>query len=277
MLTVGGGVPVPLDGLVALSAHVLDHALTSTVALDPEEAASHRFDSAFLEISSSEKLGALVRGGHYPRGYIELFAVLERTGLEDLHVINRESIMKLGSQRHCKEGRAEAIMSVIGATGWFIEAPRTETLRELEKDLFLGLYPTLFLRETAEMLGARFYTSLVIRTDIDEDFSRILDIRGSLLPFNTHSQDNGQTFEKVFLPRWQLSEGDHPSVKLWNIEADGSVSIPEAAVLVPASHHEVMPLIASVTFAYPMDSGLYQKLGPAGRKGDRNRSIDLRE
>ncbi|KAF6222585.1 hypothetical protein HO133_000631 [Letharia lupina] len=185
--------------------------------------------------------------------------------------------MKLGSQRHCKEGRAEAIMSVIRATGWFIEAPRTGTLRELEKDLVLGLYPILFLRETAEMLGARFYTSIVIRTDIDEDFSRILDIRGSLLPFNTHSQDNGQTFEEICLPRWQFSEGDHPSVKLWSIEADGSVSIPEAAVLVPASHHEVMPLIASVIFAYPMDSGLYQKLGPAGRKGDRNRSIDLRE
>lgn len=69
-----------------------------------ERAAFRRFDSALLEISSSEKLGALIRGDHYPRGFIGLFALLERTGMEDLHRIDRESTMKLGSQRYCKEG-----------------------------------------------------------------------------------------------------------------------------------------------------------------------------
>ena len=265
-----------IDGLIALSAQILNHALASAVALHANDAASHRFDSAFLEIPSSEKLGALVKGGRYPRGFIELNALLEKTGLEDLHVISQESIMKLGSLRECKEGRAEAIMSVIGATGWYVEGLQSESLEELEKNLVLGLYPLRFLQETAELVGARFYNFIVVRDRVGHDLTTDTLVSGSLLPFSTHSNQESVS-EEIFLPRSQLDEGDHPSVKLWAVEADGSVSIPKAAILTPTSDQEVMPLIASVTLAYPTQFGLFQTHEPAGQPGDRNRSIDLRE
>ena len=275
MLAVGNGVPVPFDGLVALSAKIIDHA-----PMEKEVAMSHRFDSMFFEIPASEKLGALVRGGQYPRGYIELFALLERTGMEDLHAINRESIMKLGSQRHCKRGRAEAVMSVIGATGWYMEALKHGRLSEVEKELVLGLYPVSFLRETVEMIGARFYSSIIVQNDVVKDIFRDVLVRGSLLPFSTtmNSSDE-QRSEDIFFPRWQLDGGDLASVKTWRIEADGSVKIPEAAILTSAldRNSTVMPLLASVQLAYPLDHGLYQRRPLMETEVDRLRSIDLRE
>lgn len=94
--------PVPLDGLAELSAWIRNQVVTLNF-FNPERAAFRRFDSTLLEISSSEKLGTLIRGGHYPRGFIELFALLEWTGTKDLHRMNRESIRKLGSQKYSKE------------------------------------------------------------------------------------------------------------------------------------------------------------------------------
>lgn len=279
VLTVGCGRPVPLDGLTALSEYVRDK-VPILNSINPERAAFRQFESTLLNIPSSNKIGALVQGGHYPRGFIELFALLEQTGMDDLHMIDRESIMKLGSQRYCKEGRAEAIMSVIGATRWYIEAFQNGTLREVEKDLVLGLYPMSFLKETAPLLGARFYASIVIQNNIDEDISKSLNIRGSLLPFSTHSQEDGKICGEIFLERFyfELDERDHFSVKLWSIEADGSVRIPEAAVLAPASHHEETPLIARVTLAYPMADNLYQQEGAVWMdEAGRSRSIDLRK
>ena len=276
MLTVGNGAPVPFDGLVILSAHVLDHAYS-----DPSSgtARPHRFDSTLLEIPASKKLGALVRGGQYPRGYIELFALLERTGMEDLHKINQESILKLGSQRHCKRGRAEAIMSVLGATEWYMEALRNGKLSEVEKELVLGLYPLSFLRETAKMIGARFYNSIIIRNKFGIDIPRDLAVRGSLLPFSAIKDPNDKEIpEETFVPWWFFNGGDYPSVQSWRIEADGSVKIIDAAVLAPASNGELpdYPLFAGVQLAYPLDRGLF----PTGHKSEENyrlRTIDLRK
>lgn len=171
-------------------------------------------------------------------------------------------------------------MSVIGATGWYIEAFQNGTLREVERDLILGLYPISFLKETAQMLVARFYTSIVIQNDINVDISQNLDIRGSLLPFSTHNQEDGKIGEEIFLERSHVTESDHSSVKLCSIEADGSVRIPEAAVLAPASDHEAMPLIANVTLAYPMGRGVYRQSRTEcieWDEGNRTRSIDLRK
>ena len=278
ILTVGHGMPVPFDGLVSLSEQITNHAPMEK-EMEKEEAMSHRFDSIFYEIPASEKLGALVRGGQYPRGYIELFALLERTGMEDLHAMSRESIMKLGSQRHCKRGRAEAVMSVIGATGWYMEALKHGRLSEVEKELVLGLYPISFLRETVEMIGSRFYDSIIVQNDVVKDIFREVLVRGSLLPFSTMNSTDEINPEDVFFPRWQLDGGDLASVKTWRIEADGSVRIPEAAILTSSldRNSTVTPLIASVQLAYPLDYGLYQKLTGAEAEGDRLRSIDLRE
>ena len=88
--------------------------------------------------------------------------VPERTGMEDLHMIRQKFIMKLGSQRNCTEGRAEAIMSVVGPTDWFTDALKIDKLAEVSKGLVLGLYPPLFLQEIAQKFGGCFYSCIII-------------------------------------------------------------------------------------------------------------------
>lgn len=276
LLTVGDCEPVPFDGLVALLDPILETAGGQALISDVEAAASYSFESEDLEISASEKLGALIRGGRYPVGFIELFALLEKTGMTEFHAINQEAIMKLGSLRHCKEGRAEAIMSVIGATNWFVKAIESGRLDDLERSLILGLYPASFLKEIVDMLGSHFYDSVLVRNDVGVDFSTESPVRGSLLPFRPSSNIE-QVSEEIILPRSRLAGDDHPSVRLWTIELDGSVRIPEAAVLQPRTGGEVKPLVAFTTIAYPAEFGPYGSHEPGWRHGQRKRSIELRE
>ena len=116
MLTIGNGQPISLNSLTTLSGHILHQTGSTSILISSQAAKSHRFDPILLEIDPNERLNALLREGQYPKEYLELFILLKKTGLEDLQNIDRESILKLGCQRHYKEGRAEAIMSVIGST-----------------------------------------------------------------------------------------------------------------------------------------------------------------
>ena len=276
MLTIGNGQPVSLDGLAMLSSHIIDHASCTSILMGPQAAASHRFDPVALEIDPNERLAALIRGGQYPRGYLELFILLEKTGLEDLHIINRESILKLGSQRHCKEGRAEAIMSVIGSTHWFIEAFEKGTLRKTENELVLDLYPLSFLKETAQVVGAHFFHSIHIRNRKDNDMLEEPLCRGSLLPFSPNTPSSEQVAMKIFLPRWHRKEADHPSVKSWKIAADGSVEIFQAAILAPYSLRNRQPIHATITLAYAINTAFHKGPGSTGLLGDRSQTVDLR-
>ena len=275
LLTVGDSEPVPFDGLVSLVEPILHEATDLAGEVDTEAAAFYRLDSRNFEIAPSEKLSAVIRGGRYPVGFIE-FALLDKTGMDDLPAINRESILRLGSQRHCKEGRAEAIMSVIGATKWFVEAVENDKLDDCKRSLILGLYPTSFLRETSSMLGSHFYDSILVRSEVGIDFSAESPVRGSLLPFRPGSNDQ-QMLGANFQPEWTLPGREHPSVRLWTLEPDGSVRVPEAAILQPRTSGETKPLVALATMAYPLDFGPYGRYEPNWKPGERRRSIELRE
>lgn len=94
--------------------------------------------------------------GKHPRAVEELEALADATCLFGLFVSPPLAILAAGDKRQCTGRRAEAIMSVVGATDWYVKLPP-----ELhEKDLILGRYPIQFLREVREKQGAAFFASL---------------------------------------------------------------------------------------------------------------------
>ena len=132
----------------------------------------------------------------------------------------------------------------------------------------------------AEMIGARFYNSILIYNDVSDDILNCLPIRVSPLLLRASKKlEDERISEGTFVLRSQFDEGDYPSVRLWNIEADGFDRILEAALLDLASDQQVVaiPLAASLLVACALDTGFYDDRGSVERESDRNRSIDLRE
>jgi hypothetical protein len=146
------GVTVALEDVVALANYVTDSAPLDAVT-DPGSADSRRFDSVLHEIALGGEFDALVRGGKYPRAFLEVFELLEWTKLKELDSIRPEAITLLGAERYCQDSRAEAIMSVLGVTDWSTRAVGEGKNR----NMVLGTYPLEFLRAAAERLGASFF------------------------------------------------------------------------------------------------------------------------
>src|SRR5205809_4945919 len=88
---------------------------------------------------------------------LELLELFNRTGMDDLHKIEREHVLLLATSRYCKRSRAEAIMSVLGMKEWIKSTPQAAE----EQQLVLGQFPLTFVREVAAKLGSNFFTSLL--------------------------------------------------------------------------------------------------------------------
>ena len=149
----------------------------------------------------------------WPRSVRELYFLLDKTGMTDLPHMSPTLALILGNQRECTERRAEAIMSVIGATSWF---KNTETSPDL--NLVLGRYPLVFVEEVKEKLGAVFFASS------DQFFDEVNEI-GTLLPFSNKSIGGRRIATGV------LDNKDHPSTSTWKIRKDGSVLLPSAGIV----------------------------------------------
>ncbi|KAI1746154.1 hypothetical protein F4680DRAFT_463449 [Xylaria scruposa] len=91
-----------------------------------------------------------------------------KSGLGQLVDLAPISLIALGDRRECKERRAEAIMSALGATKWYIESfntiqpGRESTFRSsLEQDLVLGKYPLRFVQELCRQNPGEFFSALI--------------------------------------------------------------------------------------------------------------------
>ncbi|KAJ4152250.1 hypothetical protein NW754_004045 [Fusarium falciforme] len=116
---------VPLDTILALLKYVNQHIWDDTISL-------------------------------YPPAVTELQALVEATSLANILESDPLSILVVADHRRCERRRAEAIMSVVGATDWYLATPP-----ELhEQNLILGRYPIEFLQEVRQREGARFFASL---------------------------------------------------------------------------------------------------------------------
>ena len=168
----------------------------------------------------------------------ELQCWLYMTGLDKLNGMTQTDILALGDRRYCKELRAEAIMSAIGATNWYNVTPAAE--------MVLDKYPLSFVREICACNPAQFFGSYLkfnmkptgfpagqrdaasghsaLDSEHDED-GPSKSLEGTMLPFSRELAfyaDVG-TFGS-FLPA-------HTSIVSWNVLASGAVHMSEACIL----------------------------------------------
>jgi hypothetical protein len=158
-----------------------------------------------------------------------LCALVMGIGLDQLLEPHPLSALCLGSRRQCTERRAEAIMSVVGATRWYTEAEDTN------RDLVLGHYPIQFLRELHERLGAMFFSANTMRSGLADILHRAVHndsgVRvfnaGSMLPFDPWHCDARMVLDVGS----SLDTTDHPSTKSWEIGDGGEVYMTEVAIV----------------------------------------------
>jgi hypothetical protein len=157
--------------------------------------------------------------------------------MADLLNITPTSILILGNQRHCKNSRAEAIMSVLGAKTWFQNYVEQFGTSPPEDQLVLGKYPLAFVNEMRRMFGSSFFDSQGVSPSPHslmkhDEASNETEIRiiGSLLPFGDFSKL--ATIRRSYgWGSWDTYWKDHSSVEGWEILYDGSVLIESAGVV----------------------------------------------
>ena len=262
LFTVGDNVPIPFNTIIGLVGQCMRISRDEATVYGRQD-----LDLSVTFMSRSDRLKVLINEYQYPRGFVELLELVDRTGMRDLHIMKKEYIMLLGSQRYCESRRGEAIMSVLDAKEW-------KTLPN-PGDLVLGQYELEFVREVAKGIGASFYNSLSFCAEEHSTMDTMTRIpRGSLMPFEDQSAE--VPVNKMIL-NWEFgTEIDHPSVKSWIIHQNGSVEIPEAAILTSTPDPSKRILISTIWLTYlaPDDTDPRFDLGVSG---ERHRSCDLRQ
>jgi hypothetical protein len=190
----------------------------------------------------------LIQYGKYQRGFLELVELFDRTGMKDLHIIKRETIMLLGSQRYCQDSRAEAIMSVLGVKEWKTSLSTQVATQLSAENLVLGQYPLKFVQDVAKELGAAFFNSLSVsftNLSLLETARGEQNLpKGTLLPFIHRA---GPAFEDKFLLNWVFSEErENPTIRFWEIQLTGSVMINKAAIIASSTDSDEEEIICNI-------------------------------
>jgi len=179
-------------------------------------------------MSPNQLFSSIAKYSTFHTWFLELYELFNSTGVDNLLAMKRKYIMFLGSQRYCKERRAEAIMSVVGVKTWF--KAESQTSREVEQNLVLKQYPLAFVREVAAVLGATFFDSLSISPlGVAEVAERPPSTY--LMPFNSGLGNSTILEQKVILNRGFGEEEEHPSVATWTITSEGSVQMSKAGIV----------------------------------------------
>ena len=189
-----------------------------------------------------KEIQGLVSRGHdykklWPAGPAELGLLVGGTQLVYVYQ-GPAKILRFGDMRYCSGRRAEAIMSALGATEWYQEYMRHLTIASgqvvSEPNLVLGKYPAVFLNEVVQKIGSDFFASTIAHVelgprDIQKIFTATMAPIGSLLPFCAGKYGLGfQTTQHLEL---ETKTEDHPTVKGWTVQSDGTVKICEAGIM----------------------------------------------
>lgn len=183
------------------------------------------------------------------RGPWELSFLSDQFQLRSVLQINLVALLGMSNQRHCKRSRAQAIMSVTGATRWFSGHVEQFGGPPDEAALVLGRFPMAFLTEFRVQLGASFFSAVSLSHDLmdkglpapgRERFG--FTVIGSMLPFPSNPGRAKGTHV------WHEEHQDHPSVSTWTLDSDGSVGMQEVGI------------VASSIAQSPMDAAQDEKL-----------------
>lgn len=246
-LTMPKGPYIYLDDLVAFMHFCQTTMLRSTRFYDfePDFAERKRWKNRMERYREQDKTYAdLARVPYqvdisalWPDGPREL--ALLTAGANLIHAYQGPSkILRFGHMRQCSGRRAEAIMSALGATKWYAQ-DKTGFESALdpsqpEKDLVFGKYPQEFLNEVVEKIGSDFFACRFAHIDFDpQEIQKTLvptmSPIGSLLPFT--GNPHGHSYQVNQHIELETKVPDHPAVKSWTVQVDGSVRIRKAGIV----------------------------------------------
>lgn len=170
--------------------------------------------------------------------------------MNNVYRLSLASILTLGHYRQCTSDRAEAIMSVIGATNWYKASIREGSISATTSQLVMGYYPAEFLNEVAQKLEAPFFAT--VSSDL-APLESVIDMGaegwaprnsslsvGSMLPFRSiqgHVLSPAHAYAEV---------QSHHSVRTWLICQNGSVKIEQVGILSSSTTISTTILQASV-------------------------------
>ncbi|KAJ1335363.1 HET domain-containing protein [Microdochium nivale] len=189
-----------------------------------------------FEIAGLETLEA-------PDSVVELADMLHSCELTDILAADCLTPLVLGRIRQATHSRAEALMAVTGATDWhlgrsvqqFVASTLTDDNSTKEK-LMLELYPFEFIQEVRKKAGALMFSyQHEVSTMVVDCHQKFFDpgFRGTMLPFMTGSTGAYSILASTAVNITGLV--DHPSTATWMLQVDGSVHIPQVAILVSSS------------------------------------------
>ncbi|KAM0315636.1 hypothetical protein ACHAPQ_011528 [Fusarium lateritium] len=229
LLTVGiERVPVAINALVALTNACVQVHMDHMALLEDDHFPGHdvrpTLDPSITDTPADTMFGSLIKYGVFHPGFLELFELFDRSGLDQLLVMQPKNVLDLGSRRYCKSRRAEAIMSVLGVKSWYqnIDNAPPDTL-------VLGQYPLGFVQEAAKNIGASFFDMLSCTSTSLQSQPSTTSV-GSLMPFTPLvsrqgvSSPSADTSSRQVFPGF-LGEEQHESVAGWTIRHDGSVQM----------------------------------------------------
>ncbi|KAG8529119.1 uncharacterized protein KY384_005754 [Bacidia gigantensis] len=258
-LRAGPDVVITLDYLVAMaSRHNSDQAEETLPSGENELRVDKTLErSLYVDKHSAEgEVGTADTSS--AAAFDDLDTLLTMTSINSIHWTSPAAVFTSGQLRQCSQSRAEAIMSVVGATAWYKDYLSKHKKAPPEDNLVLGFYPAVFLQEASQTIGPTFFTAIACdmrfaqgAVSIANDEWNVVGDRkpvGSMLPFTSS--------ETYIVPphRIGFSIYAHPVVKTWNVQDDGSVCIKQAAILTAACFknaggHEYNPLKKDILWA----------------------------
>ncbi|KAK6353898.1 hypothetical protein TWF730_008320 [Orbilia blumenaviensis] len=178
-------------------------------------------------------------------GLLELEIIISITRTDLISSSDPIAILTLAERRKCTNSkrRAEAIMSVLGATKWYTETAASSEAQQ--PSLVLGRYPLKFLEEIQAKVGAHFFSSFYgtvscfsgiysdkkFKHEPPESFKTLgkkkFRVAGTLLPFDRLQPELGA---KHFMRRGYLIPNEKP-VEKWKLSKEGSVLMKEVMLV----------------------------------------------
>lgn len=168
-----------------------------------------------------------------PKGVDELASFMQYAELLDIVGAQRLTPLVSGRIRVATQYRAEAIMSVMDATDWHMgrSVKQFQTGTSEGDDMMFNLYPFSFIKELRDKTGAEFFSYQHEVSTLITCLDRIVDpqFRGTMLPFMPGTTGAYSILESTNFELYEVS--DHPSVEKWELQRDGSVRLPQVAIV----------------------------------------------
>lgn len=169
----------------------------------------------------------------------QLRETLEGASMHGIWKLDQASILQLANGRYVRNNRAEAIMSILGATEW--HKKKTRKGSNLKDELLFDSFAFEFVQEVRQKFGGLFFVAHTSKSE----FHNIQTINpqpvGTLLPFSRIKPVKAGNGEWEYIPIEQdrkychstatTPRRDDPTIKTWKLNSNGTVEIIDATIV----------------------------------------------